>query len=36
MTENYLAQRGMRGERKRFEDALAQVPDVPAEDFDSL
>jgi hypothetical protein len=33
LTADHLRQRGLRGDRARFEEVLAQVPDVePAED----
>ena len=36
MTEDYLQQRASRASRARYEDALAQVPDVEAEDYDKI
>ncbi len=36
MTEDYLQQRANRGSRARYEDALAQVPDLAAEDYDRV
>jgi hypothetical protein len=35
-TLDYLRERGRRGERGRFEQVLAKVPDVEPEDFDRL
>ena len=34
MTEEYLKQRGMRGDRKKFLAVLDQAPDVPADGED--
>lgn len=34
MTEDYLRQRASRGNRARYEAALARVPDVPPEPYD--
>lgn len=36
MTEDYLQQRASRASRTRYEGALAQVPDVEAEDYDRI
>ena len=36
MTEEYLAARAARGDRARFEKALAQVADVEPEEHDRL
>ena len=36
MTEDYLEQRARRGDRQKFEAALARVPDVEAEEEDRL
>lgn len=36
LTEEYLGQRALRGTRARFEQALAQVPDVEPQEFDRL
>jgi hypothetical protein len=36
MTEDYLAKRGARGRRERFEAVLAKVPDVEPEERDGL
>lgn len=36
MTEDYLGERGKRGDRARFEAVLAKVPDVESEDYDRL
>ena len=36
MTEDYLGERGKRGNRARFEAVLAKVPDVEPEDYDRL
>ncbi len=34
MTEEYLQQRAKRGSREKYEAALAQVPDVEADEYD--
>ena len=36
MTEEYLGERAKRGDRKKFERALAKVADVEAEERDRL
>jgi hypothetical protein len=36
MTEEYLGERGRRGDRKEFEKAMARVADVEPEDMDRL
>ena len=36
MTESYLAERAKRGSRAKYEEALAQVPDVEPEEYDKL
>jgi hypothetical protein len=36
MTESYLAERAKRGNRTKYEAALAQVPDVEPEEYDRL
>lgn len=36
MTESYLAERAKRGNRTKYEAALAQVADVEPEDYDRL
>jgi hypothetical protein len=36
MTEDYLAERGKRGSRKKFEAALAKVADIEPEEHDKL
>jgi predicted transcriptional regulator len=36
LTEEYLGERGKRGNRAAYERALAKVPDAPAEDPDEL
>ena len=36
MTEEYLAMRAARGERAKFEKAMAKVPDVEPEAYDRL
>ncbi len=36
MTESYLAERAQRGSRVKYDDALAQVPDVEPEEHDKL
>ncbi len=36
MTESYLAERAKRGSRAKYEEALAQVPDVEPEKYDKL
>ncbi|MEM9556735.1 MAG: toxin-antitoxin system HicB family antitoxin [Acidobacteriota bacterium] len=36
MTVDYLRERATRGSRGRFEDAMASVPDVPADPEDRL
>jgi len=36
MTEDYLGERGKRGDRAKFEAILAKVPDVEPEDYDRL
>jgi len=36
MTEEYLAARAKRASRRKFEAALAKVPDVEPEEFDRL
>ncbi|RMD66359.1 toxin-antitoxin system HicB family antitoxin [Candidatus Parcubacteria bacterium] len=36
MTEEYLAMRAARGERVKFEKAMAKVPDVEPEEYDRL
>ncbi len=35
-TADYLAERARRGDRARFESALAKVADAPPEDYDRL
>ena len=35
-TETYLEERARRGSRKKFEQALAKVPDVEPEEYDRL
>jgi hypothetical protein len=34
MTEEYLSQRAKRASRRKFESALAKVPDVEPDDYD--
>jgi len=34
LTEEYLGQRGQRGSRTKFEQALAQVADIEPPDYD--
>lgn len=36
MTEDYLGERGKRGDRAKFEAILVKVPDVEPEDYDRL
>ena len=36
MTESYLAERAKRGSRAKYEEALAQVPDVEPAEHDKL
>ncbi len=36
MTEEYLKERAGRGDRSKFEQALAQVPDIEPEEYDRL
>lgn len=36
MTEDYLSERAERGDRAKFEAALAKVADVEPDDFDEL
>ena len=36
MTVEYLEKRAQRGNRERFEAALARLPDVEPEDYDKL
>ena len=36
MAEDYLAQRAARGDRAKFEAAMAKVPDVEPEEYDRL
>lgn len=36
MTEDYLSERAERGDRTKFEAALAKVADVEPDDFDEL
>lgn len=36
MTEEYLATRAKRASRRKFERALAKVPNVPPDEFDRL
>jgi hypothetical protein len=36
LTEKYLQERGQRGNREKYEAALAQVPDVEPEEFDKM
>jgi hypothetical protein len=36
MTEEYLQKRAQRGNRKKYEAALAQVPDVEPEEHDRI
>ncbi len=36
MTEDYLVERAQRGDRSKFLDALAKVPDVEPEERDRL
>ena len=36
MTASYLAERAKRGSRAKYEEALAQVPDVEPEEYDKL
>jgi hypothetical protein len=36
MTVEYLEERARRGSRKKFEAALASLPDVEPEDYDKL
>jgi hypothetical protein len=36
MTEEYLGERAMRGDRKKFEDAMAKVADIEPEERDRL
>lgn len=35
-TADYLAERAQRGDRERFERAMAKVADAPPEDYDRL
>ena len=36
MTEEYLGERAKRGSRMKFKSALANVPDIPAEEQDRI
>jgi predicted transcriptional regulator len=36
LTVDYLKKRAERGSREDFEDIMAQVPDIPPEDYDEL
>jgi hypothetical protein len=36
MTENYLSDRVKRGDRAKYEEILAKVPDVEPEEFDRI
>lgn len=36
MTENYLKDRGGRGDRAKYEAILAKVPDVEPEEYDRI
>lgn len=36
MTEDYLGERGKKGDRAKFEAVLAKVPDIEPEDYDRL
>ncbi len=36
MTEDYIANRAARGDRAKFEAAMAKVPDVEPEPYDQL
>lgn len=36
LTQDYLQARARRASRERYEEALAQVPDVEPEDYDRL
>ena len=36
MTEDYLKERAARGDRRKFDDAMAKVPDVEPDDADRL
>ena len=36
MTESYLAERAKRGSRAKYDEALAQVPDVEPEGYDKI
>jgi hypothetical protein len=36
MTEEYLGERAKRGDRKKFEDAMAKVADIEPEEGDRL
>ena len=36
MTESYLAERAKRGSRAKYDEALAQVPEVEPEEYDKL
>jgi predicted DNA-binding protein len=36
MTEDYLANRAKRGDRRKFEDVLSRVPDTPPEKHDAF
>lgn len=36
MAEDYLARRAARGDRTKFEAAMAKVPDVEPEEYDRL
>jgi hypothetical protein len=36
LTEEYLANRGKRGNRKKFEKALKSVPNVQPDEFDRI
>ncbi len=35
-TETYLAERAQRGNRKKFEDVLAKIPDIEPDEHDML
>jgi len=36
MTEEYLGKRAKRGSRRKFDKAMAKVPDVEPEEYDKL
>ena len=36
MTEDYLEERAARGDRRKFDEAMARVPDVEPDDADRL